>query len=153
MVSKFKAFLLAGAVALPLVGTAALAQTTQPATPNQTVGGQGAASAQVTTPSTPSVTTPSVTAPSIATPAAPATPQAGVTTKSESKADAKLEHKGASGEHKGTAMHRTHNEKSGEKSSLNGSEAKKNQAAAAGTKANGSASTGTNAAVDPAKKL
>ena len=129
MVSKLNAFLLAGALALPLAGTAALAETAQPATPSVTP---------------PTVQAPSVTAPTA--PTAPAVPHAGVSPradaghKSAAKGSAEYkagEHK--AGEHKGAALRHGHADKAGEKSAAGGGEAK------------GSAKAGV--AVDPAQKL
>jgi len=134
MVSKLNAFLLAGALALPLAGTAALAETAQPATPSVTP---------------PTVQAPSVTAPTA--PTAPAVPHAGVSPradaghKSAAKGSAEYkagEHKAGehkAGEHKGAALRHGHADKAGEKSAAGGGEAK------------GSAKAGV--AVDPAQKL
>jgi hypothetical protein len=159
MVSKFKAFLLAGVFALPLAG-GALAQTAAPA-----AGVQSPTSAPVTAPATPSTVA----------------PQAGVSTKAETKADAKVDSKASAGdkaavstdkkaaheeaagshrgEHKAGVVRKQHEEKAGEKTGLNGGlEAKKNQTAAApsagkGAKVDGGAGASTSTSVDPAKKL
>ena len=84
MVSNFKAFLLAGAIALPLAGTAALAETAQPST----VGG---ATAQATTPS---VTAPTVQTPSVTAPTAPTAPAQPIEHVAEAVAQG-LEHRGS----------------------------------------------------------
>ena len=155
MVSKFKAFLLAGAFALPLAG-GALAQTAAPA-----AGVQSPTSAPVTAPATPSTVA----------------PQAGVSTKAETKADAKVDSKASAGdkaavstdkkaaheetagsrrgEHKAGITRKHHEEKVGQNGGI---DAKRNQTAAApsagkGAKVDGGAGASTSTSVDPAKKL